>query len=365
MYNPHSLKENYDKMAHGKAKSEAIRDAISEADKNNDLAFQLYFRGELCYESTFYGDSLDTVIIFPEMLSLVDRHPDIPSTKYNSAYTDGMDYILWIYKWILADCTDFYQIPFDDCIKFFEDFKKRSTAYGYNLKPYYKNLALFYEKIDIELANKYTEQSAMLPADGNCDCQACQRNFEIDMALKNNDLEKAKRLSRDIEDFSLKCSPKEPMSAWLRLNDHYMDYYINKKEFDTAKVYLKNIKKHKSERTEQNNDERQIYIYVHKNPAKAIRLFQNHWKNLITNRCPYDAFDNHLYMYGFFKELEKQSTSPTVMLELDNSFPLYNETGEYNLSQLKDFYHDKALDIAEKFDARNRSDYFKNRLEEI
>ena len=54
MYDPEKMKEEYDQLEHGKTRMSGIRCAIEAADRQNDLPFQLYFRLELCRESTFY-----------------------------------------------------------------------------------------------------------------------------------------------------------------------------------------------------------------------------------------------------------------------------------------------------------------------
>ena len=43
-YNPEEIKNHYNEIPHGKAKSDAIRQAIEMADQNNDLPFMIYFR---------------------------------------------------------------------------------------------------------------------------------------------------------------------------------------------------------------------------------------------------------------------------------------------------------------------------------
>ena len=148
MYNPLQLKNNFNNVEHGKARMSAIREAICEADKNNDLAYGLGFRLDLCNESCFYDDSMDMMIIFPEILAIIDKHPDLPSTYGGNAFINGLDHVLFVYKWVLGSCDIYYQIPFDDCLKFFDDFKKRCTSFGYNLKPYYKSMYDFYLIID-------------------------------------------------------------------------------------------------------------------------------------------------------------------------------------------------------------------------
>ena len=75
-YNPEELKKHYDGLPHGKARTEALREAIEAADQHNDVPFRIYFREEMCHEACFYGDVMYMMVVFPEMLSIIDRYPD-------------------------------------------------------------------------------------------------------------------------------------------------------------------------------------------------------------------------------------------------------------------------------------------------
>ena len=127
-YLPEEMKHAYEQMQHGRARMEAIRAAMEAADSHEDTPFRIYFRLELCRESCFYGDCMDMMVIFPQALSIADRYPDTPSTCFDSGYLDAMDHILWVYKWVVEECRSFYQVPMEDCMKFFEDFRRRSQA---------------------------------------------------------------------------------------------------------------------------------------------------------------------------------------------------------------------------------------------
>ncbi len=165
-YDPVSIKNQYDDIPHGKTRMAAIKSAIEEADRNKDVTYMIYFREDLCDESCFYGDETEMMVIFPEILSLIDRYPDTPSTQFDTAYKNATEHVLWVYKWVVGRCSGFYQIPMEDCMKFFEDFKRRSIAYGFNLKPYYRLLYGFYhfddEKSDeafYNLDNGYLDEA--------------------------------------------------------------------------------------------------------------------------------------------------------------------------------------------------------------
>lgn len=364
MYNPDELKERYENLEHGKSRIAGIRDAIREADKHNDLPFQVYFRMQLCHESNFYDDSMDMMIVFPEALALVDKHPDIPATHYNDdVYKDGIDQILWVYKWILGACIDYPQIPLEDCMNFFEDFKKRCLAYGYNLKPYYSNLAWLYKYIDVDKQEQYLKEFAKLPRDGNADCAACDRNAEIDAYLKKGDLKTAERLARDIENFTLTCGDR--ISAWLRMKGYFMVYYMDQKDFETAERYCRLIERNLNGETEFEKWDDFLYCYTHTNMGKALKIYKEHWKDWIKERCPNDSFDHDCSCWVFFRELAKERKRKTIKLNLDSTFPLYREDDTYVIEELADFYYKRSLDTALKFDKRNGSDWFQRELERV
>ncbi|MBQ3545573.1 MAG: hypothetical protein IJA34_11425 [Lachnospiraceae bacterium] len=363
MYNPVLLQEEFEKIEHGKARISAIKEAVKKADENNDVTYSLNFRLELCYESNLYGDSMDMLVIFPQVLKIIDEHPDIPCTL-EGGYINGLDAVLWQYKWVLGTCNSYYQIPLDDCLKFAEDFKNRCISYGYTLKSYYKHLHYLYESIDEEYSEKCFLEYMKLPRDGNSDCKACDRNIAIGYYLDKNNIEKANELAKDIDEYKLTCNGGH--EAWLRMNAHYMHYYLNKKDFDNANVYIKRIKRKMSltKEKEHNYAEDFFYYYIYMDIGKALKLYKENWKDWLNEKTPADKFDVGIYEVIFFKKLGKHVKGDTIKLQFDKSFPLYNSKGIYKIKELEDFYYNLTKDIALKFDKRNGTDSFMKELEE-
>ncbi len=361
-YDPEGMKRAYDKLEHGRSKMAAMRSAIAAADAQEDTPYRIYFRLQLCRESTFYGDGLDMMVIFPEMLAIIDKYPDTPTTVFNSEYIDSMDHILWVYKWLLEECENFYQVPMADCLRFFEDFKKRSLAYGYNLRPYYYYRYFFYENIGRNVAEEAFHKFEEIPRDGNCDCEACERNTIVNFYLKRGDLERAAELAQDIEDFTLTCG-HEDRGAWLRLKKHYMEYYLDKKEFAEAEKYCRIMERYMTQDSEYQRWDDFLYCYAHTNMGKALQIYKAHWKDWQENRAPSEIFSMSKNIACFFKKLQEQRTNKTIKLSLDASFPLYQESGQYRMDALYDYYYGRALEMARRFDARNASDYYCRRLE--
>jgi len=365
VYNPEKLRESYRRLLHGNDRLKAIKYAITEADKHNDLAFMVYFREELCYESSFYCDSLDMMVVFPEILSIIDQHPDIPATRFESShYNNAMEHVLWIYKWVIASCTSLYQIPLEDCQRFFEDFKNRYLQYGYSLRPYYKTICWFYEKINREKAKKAFHMYRKLPRDRSSDCKACERMAEIDYYISfENNFEKASELAKDIEEFKLKCGDNEK-TAWMRLKGRYMDYYKKhgdfKKAIEIAKVMIRCIDKD----TPFHKWDDLLYCYAYINLAKGLKIYKDHWKEWQQNRNPCTQYEYTMNICCFWKAYSIKRKRETTKLLLDASFPFYNKEDTYKITDLFGYYYNKSKNLAEKFDKRNGTGYFGEKLEE-
>jgi hypothetical protein len=369
MYNPKEIKEAYDEIEHGKARMSAIRTAWEKADEQGDVPYQIFFRLEMCHESCFYGDGMDMLVIFPEILALMDQHPDAPVTEFQQLiYADSMDHVLWVYKWLLDHCVDFYQIPLEDCLNFFEDAKKRFLAYGYNLRPWYLAKYNLYVKIDADKAAEAYYEFEKLPRDFNSDCEACERNTEISFYLKRGDVERAAALSEAIEDFTLTC--KDKWSAWLRMKKSFMHYYMKEKKFDKALEYCRMMERNMNAESEYKRWDDFLACYAYLDLGKALKIYKEHWKEWLKWRNPADEFRFCINVCRFFRELREHGEDGTgtektlVKLPYDSDFPLYQESGQYETAVLYDYYYRRAKELAEKFDTRNRAEGYGKELEE-
>ncbi len=362
-YEPKTLKKAYNKMEHGSARIAAMRGAIQAADQQVDHPFRIFFRLDLCRESNFYDDSMDMMVVFPEVLAIIDKYPDTPSTVFNSNFKDSMAHILWVYKWILSSCTSFYQIPMEDCLKFYEDFKRRSLAYGYNLRPYYKCKYGFYFHIDRAAAEEAFHAFEELPRDANSDCKACERNTVINFYLRTDQPKRAAELSEEIENFSLTCGGGR-MRAWLNMKENYMDYYLRKREFEEAEKYCRLIDPNRIRNDEFGAWDDFLYCYAYRNIGKALKIYKNNWKDWEEERCPWSIFEISLNNIRFFQELGRVRKRKTVKLPLDRSFPLYQESGQYSIEEICQYYYNRAGKMADCFDRRNGSQACQHMLRE-
>lgn len=358
-YNPEELKNYYEGLPHGKPRMDGIRTAIEAADKNNDVPFMVYFREEMCHEACFYGDTMYMMVVFPELLSIIDKYPDTPSTQFDAAYINAMDHIIWIYKWIISEGSSFYQVSMEDCLNFFEDYKKRSIAFGYNLKPYYRALYGFYVFDEDKRAEAF-HNFEKTPRDGNSDCQACERNTEIEFYLNTGDFDRAVELSEDIESFKLRCG--DYFDAWMRMKVSFLEYYINNCMFEEATEIALILERKINEKTEFQVWGTIMNCYAHTKPGRALRVYKKHWRELKKD-TPDSEFDSACNVCCFWDRI-KRDGKETVRLQMDSTFPLYNGDNIYKTGDLFNYYYNIAKDIAEKFDKRNNAGSYMEELAE-
>ncbi|MCX4326371.1 MAG: hypothetical protein OSJ45_03620 [Lachnospiraceae bacterium] len=267
IYNPRQLVYNYRQAGHGAARADAIRYAINQADLNNDIPYMIFFREELCDEASWFADELDVVTVFPELLALLDRYPDAGVTPFQTGSSHILD-VLYIYGHLLDACTSFYQIPYEDCIKFHNDYKKRWMACGRGAREPYHFFAEFYlESGDMDNAKKFLHKLKASPVEPY-DCVACAANTEIKYYLLNNEKEKADRIAKKIEDGTLRC--KGGLSdSLLRMKQHYLKYYILHGNYEKASKTAYIFEHSGSEVKVHNRWASFMCAYVHARPGRG------------------------------------------------------------------------------------------------
>lgn len=362
-YNPGRLIDDYIRMGHGKAKIAAMRYAMEQADLNNDLEYMLYFRMELCDETEWYGDGLDNFVVFPELLSIIDSNQVNSKISSQKLYDITGD-ILWTYESLLSLCSEYYQIPLEDCINFHNDFKNRWIAYGRSPAEPYRMLSGFYR--DAGYLDKAGEALSVLKAShmGDYDCPGCIANTELAYYLSINEKEKADRLAGKIEDGTFLCGNNLTNSnAVPRMHKHYLNYYLYNAKYEKAaeKAYI--LEHNKSSVIDYKLWASFMCSYVYTNTGRGLRIYKKHWKDIENEQRPAYMYNSFKDASCFFTGLKKVKDKDTIKLPLDNTFPLYNEENIYNIDSLASYYYKKAEDVAKKFDKRNGTDKYVKELE--
>ena len=359
-YNPQKLKTAYDRLGHGKAKADAMRYATQQADLNNDIPYMIFFRQEFCNEAIWYADEIDVYIVLPELLSLIDRYPDAEPVPYQ--YNDIIEDVLYIYGSMVVDSSDYYQIPFKECEKLFDDYTKRMARAGRSASlPYRYRVSFYTETGHSEKAAEYFNAYKKCHTDPG-ECPGCLTNSEIHYYLFNNMKEQADRLAAKIEDGTIRCEGIYNSFSLMRLKRNYIEYYIMQGDYENAVACADVLNRKTREEKEFNAWDFKMCAYVYKKPGHGMYLYRNHWHEWEKERNPYDKFISLMCAACFFKGIKKQRNKDTVKICADNSFPIYNGSNVYKLDSLIEYYYNAAKEIADKFDNRNGTSKFIDEL---
>ena len=239
-------------------------------------------------------------------------------------------------------------------------------AYGYNLKPYYELMYCFYKYIDETLADYYFQEYEKLETDGNGNCKACNRNFEIQYYLKKGNETKAKQLAKDIENHTLNCGGNGENSAWRQLKITYLIHYLEQGDLKQATGIMEEILKNNQydkKLTMFNNWHIFLWYYTHIDIGKALQIYKKHWKKWQQEREPYKKFYYFVDNILFFRELKKQRKGEKIKLDLDDTMPIFREDRTYRIVDLLEFYHQQAEELARRFDERNGTCFYQKELE--
>ncbi len=360
-YNPETLVYNYRRIGHGKARADAIRSAVSQADLNNDIPYMIFFREELCEESYWFVDELDLVTVFPELLAIIDKYPGTIPVSFQGG-TNNILNTFNKYIYLLDVCTSFYQIPMEDCINFHNDFMKRWLAYGRTARKAYQMFFDFYLEIgDLDNAAKFLHKLKKIPAE-KYDCVACAVTGEIKYYLFNNEKEKADKLAEKVKDGTYHCNSKWSDSV-LKLRKSYLKYYILHGDYEKASETAYMLERSESQMKVYNKYASFMCAYVHSRTGRGLRIYKKHWKEWQEENNLYERYYAFKDIACFFKGLETERSRDTIRLELDKRFPLYNEENIYKTSSMAEYYYKEAEDIAQKFDKRNATNKFISELE--
>lgn len=368
MYKPEQLLKSIKNMENSKAKAEAFMEAMHQAEQNHDLTYQYCFLRKCIYQHIFYGNILISIISFPKLVALFDSHPELqtdPVIKENIAENPAED-LIWVYKWILCYCPYYYQISRAEREKLFEDYKRRCKAGGYNLRTY------FYYKYDAASIYKGAEADEafqnfmMIPRDALSDCKACEQRKIAIYYIDKRDFEKAAFYAKDIESMKLSCCGDNRTLIWLKM--HYVTCYLEIGDFDKARQTLDYIKTHKQKNVPQADiTTLELRYFTFRDLTKGLRFFKAKWKVLLDEEenTPLDLLYNNIRCAAFFAKLEAARTRKTVKIEFDRTFPLYREDNSYKIADLYDFFYNNAKKLADRFDKSNETDFFNSDLQTI
>ena len=340
---------------HGTARLNAIADAIREADEAGAHNWRFYFRFQNIQESIFHDDAFKAILSFPELLKIYDDHPEL-----EDEYADDM---LVAFKWVIENAWDFHQVSREQIERNFEEYRRRCEYYGVSLRVYHMKRCNYLRQVDPDACKRELEAFRNTKRDGYSDCQACETNFEMHIALELGDEEDALRIAKPILDGSLHCA-EIPHYTYCYLLEHY----LFGGDMDEASYYGELC-----ERYTQGDPEfldatgMLLALFSATDPSHGWNVFKQCLPEFAACKNPTMRLRFADGAYRLMQTLcgindktpnaDGRSKSPVLhVLPLD--FPKEGML----LTDIRDYFYNESREIAKQLDRRNGSSYFLDKL---
>lgn len=332
-YDFDSLWRNIRRMESGDAKLRFIRQAVTDADLHHDNTGLFWFHHALIKESVFSGDRYQALIDFPQFLQVAEEHPDI--------YKQNVHTVLWDYKWILEAVKEFYQIEKKQIMRWFADFRSRLLAEGYTLRSFYEKRACFFVYTDRAKLRLDYEDFSQTKRDRMSDGDSDEHDSMVLWNLAIGNREKAFELAEKI--FAAGWETEEtPATTYGYMMEDAMEHG----DRDRADRFAKLLRPRCEMNRFRMEEIGKLLCYdAWTNPEAGLQWMQKQQSVRDGSRNPYLCF---YYDRGASMLCDRAAKAGIGDADA--------------LAQRSAALRQNAQELAEKFDARNGSDYFTSKL---
>ncbi len=365
MYIEEYEEQFFEGLERGEAKAKGIKKALDHALEQQDVdaALQLYYL--FMNEDVMHGNSYQAIILFPEYVAYFEDHPD----KHDEYNHD----VMWTYKWIIANVLDFPQIPLSQIESLYEQYKDFCKKFNYNLRTYYGNICFL---IQVHLgkdgvfcgmtAKQAHSEMMKIPRDNLSDCVACETSSEVSYLINNDEPEeKIIKKAKGLIEGKLTCA-EQPHCALANIAEYYLEHgdLTNATKFAEKAYHLIN-------RDYANEDNLNVKksicmtVFSHSNPNKAIKILKNVMRFVPENSNYNDLFEIYRSTYYFMYKLEERGATHIRLRLPFRDEDIITEDNVYEITALKEYFYNKAKELAVRFDERNGNSLFMERLDKI
>ena len=338
-YDPKELRRAYREMQSGEPRMRAIRGAITAAEQAHDDSTAMLFHHDLIKESVFSGDRFQALVDFPQYLALAARNPELQEEWSWDT--------LWMFKWIVEASTEFWQIEKKQLLGWFSEFRRNLQRNGYSLRTWYEKRAILYSYCDRAKMRLDYEDFLRSPKDSMGDGEACELDSMVRFELAIGNREKALEIAETIFRKQLRTE-EVPCKTYM-----YLLYDALKTgDMEKAAVYAKKLRPLcDGERFQLEPIGLLLWYDAIAEPKRGLQFYEKNLPLRTGSRNPFLCF---WFDRGAYRVL---AAAAEAGMALQNA-----ETGVLTdadgLRKLAEQTYANCQDLAAKFDARNRSDYF-------
>jgi hypothetical protein len=335
----------------GPAKVALLEEAVRLADAHGNSGLGYEVRQELIHAATFGGYPEKALVAFTWCLAHCDRAAD---GQLEHA-------MLWKYKWVANALPEFPHIALEQIHAVLDDMATRYQRAGMSLRAVYKlRCGLAMGMGDRETARAQHRAWQHAPADAVSDCAACERNHRVKYLFFEGKDEEGLAHAEPILQGRLRCAeiPHATLARVLlplvrlgRVEEAMAYHRQGVRLVRRNRSFLRELGLH------------MIFLALTDNLAHALRLLERHLGWALEKEGEARRFD--FIVAARFVLARLQAAGKTVVrLRLPPGFALQRPEGKYEVDELSAWFEADAEDLAARFDARNGTDWFAQRIRE-
>ncbi|GAB3213506.1 hypothetical protein ACQEU5_18425 [Marinactinospora thermotolerans] len=332
-------------LPYGTAKTLVMEEALRAATVAGADEFDLFhLRMRLTSAYQHGGEPAKAFTTFSRCLSAFDADP----ARYG---TGAQEQLLWHFKWIVNSLTEFPEIPLERTYAVLDDMERRYREGGHSLQAvhHYRNVVARHIGDAVTAAEQF-ELWRTTPRDGNSDCEGCDPSSMASHLILAGADEAAIELARPVLDGHLTCTEQPQdilrtlMLPYLRtgrpqeaVDAHRRGYRVHRRN---PAHYLAAIGDHL------------YFCALTGNEARGLEILERHLGTYDTPPTPHDAM-----MFAASAALLLDRLAATGHGHLTVGRPAHGDrpAGDVTAHELRDLLRADALEIAARFDERNRT----------
>lgn len=330
----------------GRAKLDALAEAIRQADAADDPFWRLSFRWEYASQAAFHDDPPKAMPVAAEFAAIYDAYPDALGSYGPRGYV-----ILALMG--LNPVQSLPQIPLAEYDTLLERFRALTRRFGVGEQNYWWELFNRWFYIDQTQALDCLQSAWQAPEDEISDCMACMHARGALLYLRLGDRAKADEYAKPLITYEIEPCESSFQSLWLA----YLEDALDRGDLDEAAPLAEKLAcKGNRDRRDLSYVSGVLRCWSFTDPNRALALFS---RRLVWTFGMWDQKS----LYDFYKAAwicfqQTARRREQVTLDLPEDFPLYQKAGQYVASVLADWFHQQAAEIGTRFDQRNQADFF-------
>ncbi|AOR28806.1 hypothetical protein FORMB_17720 [Formosa sp. Hel1_33_131] len=337
-------------------RTELLQKAYALTQSMKDLELQLEVGSDLIKAAQWSGNTLISISIFPQLLSLLDKHPE---------YSDDHS-LLWKYKWVIMDLPDFPNITKTQIFDAVKDMEKRYLKEGHSKKVIYEYKSRVYLELGmLEEAKGFYKRATKIQTTNNMsDCKACRIYAKFKLYCHTELLETALKVGEPLFTKKHTCS-SVPIGAYA-----YVLPFLMKS--DNIKLAKKMFEKYIKEKEKDSDSYHEPILYCIKARqfTKALALLEEDTDRFLKpsseDYSPLELSSDFYFAltYWYLCDCLQKENKGQIKIRFHRDFVLYKASNMYKVAELKHYFKDYTLTIAKVFDQRNENNFISSKITE-